>query len=450
MEYRIRFSTDEQGTERVVDVDASSEKEAAQIVSDKFSKHYKNFEIVDVEADMDFEDDDEVEYMTDEDEEGGERYEHEDEYADGGMMADGGDVNKLKENIIKALFLDNKGIITEAALMYDKSPYSVGNITKQDIRYVVSQINSTKKYNRIIIFNNSYGVLSLKVDTKMNNGKAEFLPVKMADGGMFPDVITFPEFKQNLPSEMKSPYWGESGSIYKPKFDSYSGKTKYFKGGRRNSDSFSLADAYDHYLYDTYNINFKNLPSDEKKRLFGSEAKYYKLKEGGKIDVYEAEEYIGSDEWNKMTFEEKIAITDYLIKTGQIEEEEFPEEEMDIETLAAMQYYRKGGRTSKGKMGKSLGYMAAGGEIEDKALKIDYSYLKDEIDRTENRVRKGLISIGEGERKLDKLKSNLKADIKEVSKNKSARELEILYFKICSKYDLDFDSVQDEYDNSDD
>jgi hypothetical protein len=77
--------------------------------------------------------------------------------------------DKLKENIIKALFIDNKGIITEVSLMSDKSPYSVGNITKQDIRNAVFQINSIKKHNPIVIYNNSYGVLSLKLKNIINN-----------------------------------------------------------------------------------------------------------------------------------------------------------------------------------------------------------------------------------------------------------------------------------------
>lgn len=74
----------------------------------------------------------------------------------------------LKENIIKALFINNKGIITEVSLMSYKSTYSVGNITKQDIRNAVFQINITKKYDPIVIYNNSYGVLSLKVEKMAN------------------------------------------------------------------------------------------------------------------------------------------------------------------------------------------------------------------------------------------------------------------------------------------
>lgn len=98
---------------------------------------------------------------------------------------------------------------------------------------------------------------------------------KMADGGMFPDVETFEQFKKQLP-EIKNPFWGEE-AVYKAKFDSFSGKTRYFKGGRSNANSMSLADAYASYLYQTYKIDLKRLPEEEKKRLFGKDAKYYKL-----------------------------------------------------------------------------------------------------------------------------------------------------------------------------
>jgi hypothetical protein len=104
---------------------------------------------------------------------------------------------------------------------------------------------------------------------------------KMEDGGMFPDVILFEQFKKELP-EIKNPFWGEEAT-YKAKLDSYSGGTRYFKGGRKGSNSMSLADAYDAYLYQTYHIRFSRLPEEEKKRLFGKDAKYYKFEDGGKL-----------------------------------------------------------------------------------------------------------------------------------------------------------------------
>lgn len=67
---------------------------------------------------------------------------------------------KLKENIIKAMFIDKKEIITEVTLTYGK--YSVGNINNQNIKSVVFEINEEKKYNQIKVYTNSYGVLSLK------------------------------------------------------------------------------------------------------------------------------------------------------------------------------------------------------------------------------------------------------------------------------------------------
>jgi hypothetical protein len=76
----------------------------------------------------------------------------------------------LKENIIKALFVDKKNPITEVALTYSNSKYSVPNINKQDIRNTVWEINQTKKYKNIIVYTNSYGVLSLKVENSFEEG----------------------------------------------------------------------------------------------------------------------------------------------------------------------------------------------------------------------------------------------------------------------------------------
>ena len=102
---------------------------------------------------------------------------------------------------------------------------------------------------------------------------------KYEDGGMFSDVMLFEQFKKELP-EIKNPFWGEE-AIYKAKFDSYYGKIAYFKGGRSNSNRMSLADAYAAYLYQTYHIDVKRLPEEEKKRLFGNDAKFYKMAHGG-------------------------------------------------------------------------------------------------------------------------------------------------------------------------
>jgi hypothetical protein len=89
-------------------------------------------------------------------------------------------------------------------------------------------------------------------------------------------------------------------------------------------------------------------------------------------------------------------------------------------------------------------YDAIHSRLFAKGGEVDYSYLKDEIERTAMRVRKGLISIGEGERKLERMESGLKSDLKEANKDKSARELEIMYNQICSKYELDFDVIEDD------
>jgi DNA repair protein RadC len=76
---------------------------------------------------------------------------------------------KLKENIIKALFIDKKSIVTEVTFTY-QGEYSVGYINKQDIRNMVFEINQSKKYNPINIFTNSYGVLTLQLDKTYADG----------------------------------------------------------------------------------------------------------------------------------------------------------------------------------------------------------------------------------------------------------------------------------------
>ena len=99
--------------------------------------------------------------------------------------ADGGGVNlfqpltseneekykKLKENIIKALFIDKEFIVTEVTFKY-QGKYSVPNTTKQEIIGVVFEINQSKQYPPINFFTNRNGVLCLDVlqSDKMENG----------------------------------------------------------------------------------------------------------------------------------------------------------------------------------------------------------------------------------------------------------------------------------------
>lgn len=76
---------------------------------------------------------------------------------------------------------------------------------------------------------------------------------------------------------------------------------------------------------------------------------------------------------------------------------------------------------------------------------IDGEYYHETIEKTARQVKKGFISIGEGERKLSKMEASLKGIIKEQNKGKSERELEIIFHQVCSKYDLDFDIISEEY-----
>jgi hypothetical protein len=88
--------------------------------------------------------------------------------------------------------------------------------------------------------------------------------------------------------------------------------------------------------------------------------------------------------------------------------------------------------------------MADGGKMA-KGGQVDYSYFKDKIYNTYRSVSKGFMSIGEEEKKLEKLEQEFREDIKERNKGKSQRELEIIFHQICSKYDLDFDAILSEF-----
>lgn len=83
---------------------------------------------------------------------------------------------------------------------------------------------------------------------------------KMAKGG---EILTFEEFKKELPP-VQSPFYSEEGIIYKPAYNRYTGRTMYYKNGRRAGKPISVKYAYEQsYLYD---------------------AKKGKMAEGGKLD----------------------------------------------------------------------------------------------------------------------------------------------------------------------
>ena len=75
----------------------------------------------------------------------------------------------LKENIIKALFTDKKNVVTEVTFKYE-GKYSVPNVTKQDIKNMVFEINKSGKYPKITTYQNSHDVLSLKSENKYADG----------------------------------------------------------------------------------------------------------------------------------------------------------------------------------------------------------------------------------------------------------------------------------------
>jgi len=61
-------------------------------------------------------------------------------------------------------------------------------------------------------------------------------------------AMSFDEFKKKKP-DVFSPYVSERDAVYKPKYDKYSSRIRYFKHGRKNSKSIDIKTAYDSYVY---------------------------------------------------------------------------------------------------------------------------------------------------------------------------------------------------------
>ena len=72
-------------------------------------------------------------------------------------------MEKLIENIEKALFIDNKRFLTQVSLMNNGYPYAVGGISKQDIIIAVNTINKKSENKIIHYYYNSYGVLTIHI-----------------------------------------------------------------------------------------------------------------------------------------------------------------------------------------------------------------------------------------------------------------------------------------------
>ena len=72
-------------------------------------------------------------------------------------------VEQLKQNIIKAFFIDKVQYLTYVSLTYEGYPYSVGNINRLDIKNTISFINSSGLFVPIVIKVNGYGVLTLSL-----------------------------------------------------------------------------------------------------------------------------------------------------------------------------------------------------------------------------------------------------------------------------------------------
>jgi hypothetical protein len=129
----------------------------------------------------------------------------------------------------------------------------------------------------------------------------ELESAKMADGGMM-DLI---QFDRDI-----------NGSLYdRGHSDSYYGRARephWYPNGTYKGEKVT-------------ELTKKEIEEYNKGYNENTDFKDYGYADGGMMadgGMLEAEEYIGSDKWNKMSYEEKIASADYLIKTGRIEGEE--------------------------------------------------------------------------------------------------------------------------------
>lgn len=140
------------------------------------------------------------------------------------------------------------------------------------------------KYKNILKFINSYTYKEALRILQINPQAADGMEVEEPPVHVLTDVLKFPDFKQKLP-DIKSPYVREEDAMYKARYDQYSGKMMYFKHGRRGSNKMSVPDAYTRNLYTENGVSWNSLSPDEKKQLFGEEAKKYKFEEGGILEL---------------------------------------------------------------------------------------------------------------------------------------------------------------------
>jgi hypothetical protein len=92
--------------------------------------------------------------------------------------------------------------------------------------------------------------------------------------------------------------------------------------------------------YEDYYDDFEIVEIEEKQFKYGGEVTA--------LEVLEARNIVGDDSWKKMSRQERVQVTEYLVSKGWIEEEEDElmgmQPEIDIIEASAMQY-KKGGRT---------------------------------------------------------------------------------------------------------
>ncbi len=133
-----------------------------------------------------------------------------------------------------------------------------GSVSDFDLYEVEFKYNGAEDSKKVKVFADDIEDARKMVEDKFSNYYDDFEIVEIekeefdedkeyefAEGG---EVMSFEEFKKKLPV-LHDMTWGDKGVEYKPKYNTYSGTTMYFKHGRRNSDKYSLAKAYEHYKY---------------------------------------------------------------------------------------------------------------------------------------------------------------------------------------------------------
>jgi hypothetical protein len=351
--YEVEFSweseSDDDWEGRKVKVYANSIEEASRIVTDKFGKYYKGFQIVEVELDKD-EDFDVVkdgnkvgsvkarnleeaarkasewygkDYEVKEEEE-------DDDDDDEDKFSNGGDIDYDRVISLYESYLKNG---EEYMRLLAQSVYSK---EKEDAFIERAKKATFKKFDdgrydyKQEVFVHNKGVKTPYLDKYkvFSDGGSVRVPVDTKISQE--EVDKFTEYVYR--------YYGKNG-IYADQLNGGFNKTKIRKAVNQYLENLDKAETWGGGdSLDRENVRLILQPDYA---LFSNGG--IAIREEGSTlteDMKEAEEWIGKDKWNMLSTEDKIETTKMLKYRGYIG---YPAWEEDIETVSAMQYNKGGG-----------------------------------------------------------------------------------------------------------